>query len=335
MGDALTTIKRVAKRSVTENLGLKLIALVISLGLFAIVRFQEKVERWIDVEVIVRAPPPATGIVMTSDPPDRVRVFLRGRESLVDSVREGETPQVVMDLSSRRDAGSTMFYFEREMFDFPSGIDIVDTKPEAVLVRTERIVTRKLPVRVRTFGRLKGGAELEDDPVVNPDEVVAFGAASIVRQLGDVQTEEVDIEGLGVGEHEIKVPLKRIEGLGFNLTGDATVTVKVRWTPGQRMLSGLLVKVVGADQPVEVRPPEVAVSLSGSQVALDKLDPAKVEPTIEITPEKMAKAGVFPEKVVVKGLPSDVEVKSVAPATVLVKVPGPAGKTKKSGGQAK
>jgi YbbR domain-containing protein len=331
MDGGLTNIKRVAKRAVTENLGLKLIALVISVGLFSIVRMQEKVERWIDVEVIVRAPPPATGVVMTSDPPDKVRVYLRGRETLVDAVREGETPQVVMDLSGRRDAGSSMFYFEIDMFDFPSGIEVVDTKPEAVLVRTERIVTRKLPVRVRTFGRLRGGTELEDEPVVTPHEVVAYGAASIIRQLADVQTEEVDIEGLGVGEHTVKVPLKRIEGLGFDLTSDATVSLKVRWTPGKRMLSGLLVKVLGAEEPVEVRPPEVAVSLSGPQVALDKLDPAKVEPQIEITAEQTAKPGAFSVEVKVVGLPKDVEVHSVAPSSVLVKIAGPPTKSKKGG----
>jgi YbbR domain-containing protein len=284
--------------------------------------------------VIVRAPP-STGVVLSSELPDSVRVLLRGRGTLVDSVKEGKTPQVVMDLSGQREAGSTMFYFDLEMFDFPSGVELVDTRPEAVLVRTERVVTRKLPVRVRTFGRLKGGTELVGEPVADPSEMVAYGAASIVRGLTDVQTEEVDVEGLGVGEHTVKVPLRLVDGLVFNRSGDVSVKLKVRWTPGQRMLSGLLVQVVGADQPVELRPDEVAVALTGPQVALDRLDPAKVVPRIEVTEEMIAAGEVKSLEVTVDGLPPDVEVKSVAPASVMVKLSGSGGKPKKPGGQGK
>lgn len=332
---AATTIKRFLKRAVTENLGLKLIALVITLGLFIGVRLQEKVESWIDVEVIVRPPPAASGVVLSSERPDTVRVLLRGRGSLIESVREGKKPQVVMDLSGQREAESTMFYFDREMFDLPSGVELIDTRPEAVLVRTERVVTRKLPVRVRTFGRLRGGTELVDEPAAAPAEVMASGAASIVRQLNDVQTEEVDIEGLDVGEHKLKVPLRLVEGLNYDFGGDVTVTLEVRWTPGQRMLSGLLVQVEGTEQPVELRPPEVAVSLSGPQVALDKLDPAKIVARVVVDETLAARPGVHPVDVAVTGLPPEVKVSSVAPATVLVKLSGPGAKPKKTGAPAK
>jgi len=332
MADLGFTIKRFFTRAVTENLGLKLIALLITLGLFIGVRLQEKVESWVDVEVIVRAPPPASGVVLSSETPDTVRVLLRGRSSLVESVKEGKTPQVVMDLSGQRDAGSTMFYFDREMFDFPSGVELVDTRPEAVLVRTERVVTRRLPVRVRTFGRIKEGAELVDEPLTDPAEVVAYGAASIVRGLTDVQTEEVDVEGLGVGEHTVKVPLRLVEGLAFNHSGDVTVSLRIRWTPGQRMLAGLLVQVVGTDAPVEVRPAEVAVSLSGPQVSLNKLDPAKIAPEVDVTDEMLAAGAVKSLGIRVTGLPPDVEVKSIVPAAVLVKPAGPGARSKKPGG---
>jgi YbbR domain-containing protein len=333
--ESTATIKHFFKRAVTENLGLKLIALLITLGLFIGVRLQEKVDSWVDVEVIVRAPPTAAGVVLSSEVPDSVRVLLRGRGSLVDSVKEGKNPQVVMDLSGQRDAGSTMFYFEREMFGLPSGIELVDTRPEAVLVRTERVVTRRLPVRVRTFGRLKGGTELLDDPVADPTEVVAFGAASIVRALNDVQTEEVDIEGLGVGDHSVTVPLRLVEGLEFNHSGEVTVDLKIRWTPGQRMLSGLLVQVAGTDQPTELRPAEVAVSLAGPQVALDRIDPAKIIAKVVVDEEMVTAGGVKSLEVKVEGLTSDVEVKSIAPATVLVNFSGSAIKPKKGAGQAK
>ncbi|MBW2278672.1 MAG: hypothetical protein JRF63_14365, partial [Deltaproteobacteria bacterium] len=69
MAESTASIQRFFKRAVTENLGLKLIALLITLGLFFGVRLQEKVESWVDVEVIVRAPP-AAGLVLSSELPD-------------------------------------------------------------------------------------------------------------------------------------------------------------------------------------------------------------------------------------------------------------------------
>jgi YbbR domain-containing protein len=285
------------------------------------------------VEVIVRTPP--AGVVISSETPDHVRVLVRGRGSLVESVKDGKMPQVVMDLTDQRDAGSSMFYFDREMFDFPSGIEVLDTRPEAVLVRAEHVVTKRLPVRVRTFGRLKGGTELVDDPAVDPAEVLAYGAASIVRGLADVQTEGIDVEGLGVGEHTVRVPIRLVDGLAFEHSGDVSVTLRIRWTPGHRMLAGLLVQVVGTSQPMEVRPAEVAVSLSGPQVSLDKVDPAKIVPQVTVTEEMIAAGGGHSIKIEVKGLPADVEVKSVAPAAVQVQLPGSGAKPKKPAGKAK
>jgi len=126
-----------------------------------------------------------------------------------------------------------------------------------------------------------------------------------------------------------------VEGLVFNLTGDVSVSFRIRWTPGQRMLSGLLVQVVGSEQPVELRPAEVAVALSGPQVALDRLDPAKIVPQIEVSEEMVSSGEVQSLEVTVKGLPSDIEVKSVAPASVMVKFASQGGKPKKHGGQVK
>ena len=50
MAEPTASIKRFFKRAVTENLGLKLIALLITLGLFIGVRLQEKVES--DIEAL-------------------------------------------------------------------------------------------------------------------------------------------------------------------------------------------------------------------------------------------------------------------------------------------
>ncbi len=316
----LREIKSFARRSMTENLGLKFVALLITLGLVTIVRFQEKVERWVDVEVNVTRPSEISGLLLTSEPPDTVRVSLRGRPSIIESIKNGPMKLVVMDMSNREKPGSFTFYFEPEMFDFPSGVEVVGINPDVVLMRIERVVTRRLPVRVKTHGRLKSGAQLDEEPVVEPSEVTVAGPASLVRSLIHLETEAVDIEGLGVGEHHVDIPIRRTEGLSFKYSDDLEITLKVKWTPGQRMLAGLLVRTMGDPEAVvEIRPTEVAVSLVGAKVALDRLDPGALVVQIDLDKAEPRKGGVLRAKVEVSGLPSDVKVGSIVPETVLVK----------------
>ncbi len=320
MNLGLREIKTFARRSVTENLGLKLVALLITLGLVTIVRFQEKVDRWVDVEVNVIRPTEVSGLLLTSEPPDTVRVSLRGRPSIIESIKTGPMKQVVMNLGSRAKPGSFTFYFEPEMFDFPSGVQVVGINPDVVLTRIERVVTRRLPVRVKTHGRLKSGAQLDEEPSAEPSEVTVAGPASLVRSLIHLETEAVDIEGLGVGEHSVKIPIRRTEGLSFKYSDDLEITLKVKWTPGQRMLAGLLVRTRGnPEDTVEIRPTEVAVSLVGAKVALDRLDPGLLVVQVDLDKAEPRKGGVLRAKVEVSGLPKDVKVGSIVPETVLVK----------------
>jgi len=245
---------------------------------------------------------------------------LRGRPSIIESIKTGPMKQVVMNLGNRTKPGSFTFYFEPEMFDFPSGVEVMGINPDVVLTRIERTVTRRLPVRVKTNGRLKSGAQLEEEPSVDPPEVTVAGPASLVRSLINLETEAVDIEGFGVGEHHAKIPIRRTEGLTFKYVDDLEITLKVKWTPGQRMIAGLLVRAKGnPESAVDIRPAEVAVSLVGAKVALDRLDPGLLVVKVDLDKAEPRKGGVLRAKVEVSGLPKDVKVGSIVPETVLVK----------------
>jgi YbbR domain-containing protein len=312
-------------RSLTENLRLKTIALVITLGLFVIVRFQEKVDRWIDVEVAVMRPAAKSNLVVTSDMPDKVRVSLRGRTSVIKAVKAGDEGQVVMDLSKRVEEGTFTFYFEPEMFDFPSGVEILHISPESVPVRIEKIVSRRVTVTVRTTGRPGPGLELEGTPIAVPPEVTISGPSSVVNGVTALDTEEIDVGDLGVGEHEIQVPLKRLGGVMVKYVDKLAVVVTVRYTPGQRVLGELPVRVRSDGALLEAggaeaRPGTVTATLSGPQLLLDKLDPKAVVPVAVVAPEDAARGGAAVAPVQLDGLPAGVEVRTIAPPTVKVKL---------------
>ncbi|MCK9462846.1 MAG: CdaR family protein [Proteobacteria bacterium] len=317
-------VKSFLTRSLTENLRLKTIALVITLVLFVIVRFQEKVDRWIDVEVAVMRPTAKADLVVTSDMPDKVRVSLRGRTSVIKAVKSGDAGQVVVDLSGRAAEGTFTFYFAPEMFDFPSGVEILHISPESVPIRIEKIVSRRVVVNVRTKGILKPGLELEGTPVAVPPEVTVSGPTSVVDGVAGLDTEEIDVAGLAVGEHEVRVPLRRIPGLQVKYVDELAIVVRVRYTPGQRELAALPVRVRSdgalVESGAEARPGNVDAILSGPRVVLDALVPKAVVPVAEVDAAEAARGGSFVAPVQIEGLPAGVVIKSIVPQTVRVRI---------------
>ncbi|MBN2714498.1 MAG: hypothetical protein JXX14_01510 [Deltaproteobacteria bacterium] len=303
------------KEAFTENKGLKLIALVITLGLFISVRAQEKVERWIDVEVEVVYPPKQAGVVLTNKPIREVRVAIRGRRSMVNDIKNEPSHVVQMDLSNRKRPGMSTFFFEPENFNF-NGVEVVDIKPEAVSIRIEKLETRRLPVKIKTVGRLKEGTRFEKSPEVVPDMVEATGPASVIRSVTSLYTEEVGIDGLDVGPYREDVPLVPIEGLEY-AQDKFSVSFKIIPRMGQRMVSSLSIRHgLSDDVQVNIVPSEIAVTLYGPQLSLDRMDLSVISPVADVKDIQLAKPGKYRVPVKIEGLPEDIEVKTTVPSFV-------------------
>ncbi|MCP4605525.1 MAG: hypothetical protein GY847_34225 [Proteobacteria bacterium] len=319
MGMVFISIQSFLKKSFTENLGLKLIAAVIAAILCFFVLIQEEAERFIDVEVVPNLPEPITGLVLSSELPDRVRVRLRGPRSVVDSLNQGDIRPVEIDLQNMKE-GVSHHFFAEDAFDIEPSLKFVRVIPESIQIRMEKLVSRRLPVRIRTYGKLKSGTRLAEDPVVSPSTVSVIGAASAMRGLDAVETEDIDIDGLDVGEHVHIVPVRSLDSVSIRRGEEIKVKLKVRWIPGQRMISGLLVQTRGTELSAECRPKEVAVALTGPQVALDKLDPGNVLPVVILADEQRNRLGIHRINVNVEGLPENIKVTSIVPSKVQVKL---------------
>jgi YbbR domain-containing protein len=323
MSDNIASIKLFLKKSATENLELKLIAVIIAALLFFFVNLQEESERLIDVEVEKTYPAPSSSLVLTSEFPDVIRLRVRGPRSKVKSIKQGLIGPIKVDLSER--TGGTSYYtFNPEDFELHRhGLKFVRVTPESVLVKMERQITKQLPVRVRTYGKLANGAELIGEPKVVPSIVTAFGTASSLRNVSAIETEDIDIEGLAVGEHVFLVPLRVVDGVAPRGSDETKVTLTVRWIPDQRMLSGLLVQARGTDLTAEFRPKEVAVALTGPKISLDKLDPATVRPIVLFEEDQANQPGISRNKVTVLEIPNGIKVTSIVPKKVQVKLSPP------------
>jgi len=324
----LISITRLLKSAVTENLELKLIAFLIAVLLVFLVTFQEESERFIDVEIVWQPPDATSALIMTSNPPDTVRVRLRGPTPTINSLKQGVIPPVNVDLSSMKE-GTSIYHFLEGNFVLPPRCQFLSVNPTSAQIRMERIVSRLLPIRVRTFGRLKYGTEMSERPTTNPPKLAAMGAASAMRGLEFLETEDVEIDGLGVGEHVFIVPTVGVEGIRIRNGDEIKVTLAVDWIPGSRSFSSIPLQCGSAKQNLVCKPTKVKISVRGPEVSIDKLDKEQIRPSIHLSEDQLARSDTYRAEVKISGLPGGFQVTDITPQEILVKTPAPAKESQK------
>lgn len=296
----------------TENLGLKVVALVASIGLFVIVRGTEDAQISIAVDVVALLPPPSTERMLVSEIPDEIRVTLRGSRSVLNTVRRGGMQTIQMDL---RDASAHFYYFDQEELELPAGATIVQIAPAAVPLTWVDRAERRLRIEPVVEGE-PAEDHLLLGTTVEPGSVVVRGAASEVNRLEEIRTEAVDIEGLGEGRHQRRVPLTPLpEHVNYVDTVSAVVTVTVEEQEGQRAFEDLEIAVVGGSG-VTLRPSAATVRLTGPRARVEDLHPRRVVPFVDVSgldPER----GAQPVPVQVRPLPEGMTA-TVEPPEILV-----------------
>jgi YbbR domain-containing protein len=316
------TIKRFLKQSVTENLQLKLIAAVVSILLYGLVLFQEESEGLIDFDIERIDPSSNSSLVITSEFPDTVRVRLRGPRSIINTLKQEDLRPIKVDLSNRK-GGTSYYTFSEEQFNIPPVLKFIRVTPESVQLKMERRITLQPPIRVRTYGNLARGTELQDVPQIEPAVVSAIGTDSSLSGLKSIETEDIDIEGLSVGKHEVMVLPRRIEGVTLTQEEKIKVTMNVQWIMGQRMFSGLPVLAKGTALSAAIKPKEVTITLSGAKILLEKLRPSLVQPFAILEESESGRPGVYRSRVLTIDLPDGINVTSIVPKSVQVRLTRP------------
>ncbi|MEQ9646743.1 MAG: CdaR family protein [Sandaracinaceae bacterium] len=298
-------------RALTEHIGLKLVALVASVGLFVIVRGTEDAQISISVDVVALLPPPSTERMLVSEIPDEIRVTLRGSRSVLNAVRRDGMQPIQMDL---RDANAHFYYFEQEELELPAGASIVQIAPAAVPLTWVDRAERRVRVDPVFEGEVAEGNLLVGS-VVDPSSVQIRGAASEVRRIEVVRTQPVDLTELGPGRHQRRVPLTALpDHVTYVDTVSVVVTVTVEEEEGSRNFEDLEVSVMGGE-PVALRPARVDVRLRGPRARIDDLHQRRVVPFVDVSaldPDR----GAQPLAVQIRGLPDGI-VGTPDPAEVL------------------
>ena len=178
------------KLGIFNNLGLKLISLVVAAGVWFFVVIVNKPELNLVVPVKFENVPPNMALVGDERPELQVRV--KGNQNALSSLG---SRRIVASLDlSRVPAGEHTFHLSARQINLPPGVQVNRIVPGQVKVRLEPLMERLLPVEAVVLGVPAEGYELREVAVF-PKTVRVLGAKSKVEELESVRTASLNITG--------------------------------------------------------------------------------------------------------------------------------------------
>lgn len=262
-----------------RHLGLKFLSVAVALGLWFIVAGEQTVERSLRVPLELRNRPERLELV--ESPPASVDVRVRGSSGLLSQLSAGDVIAMV-DLSTAK-VGRRFFHLTRSQVRGPFGVEVVEVTPGTVSLRFEPSGTRWVPVVPVIEGEPAPGY-LAGEVSVAPTTVEVAGPESALQRLKEATTEPVSVSGARKPVREsvtIGVPdanLRLTEPI------NATVTVQVRPTPVDRLVTPVPVHFTNIGQALSAQavPAAVVVAARGPKDVVDGLRPDAIGAHVDL-----------------------------------------------------
>ncbi|MCA9300210.1 MAG: YbbR-like domain-containing protein [Phycisphaerales bacterium] len=306
------------------NAHLKVIAFILTLTLYSFVMAEKQTTNVYVVDLLEGDTPP--GHVLQQDLPDvnvtvtgPTRVFAR-----LDS-RELESLQLRPFRS-----GQTSYTINSTDFRLPSGLEVVEIRPQVIAVRLERLVDVDLPIQINTRGRPSRGYEVTSR-TVSPATIRVTAPESYVEQMDAIFTETVDLTGRTESFEDVVALLTPDRFITYDATVDISVAVQIEPLVEERDLTDLPIRLLGPEPPgLDIAVPDATVSVHvvGPVAAFDRLEAQGIYAGVNMAQvdfsayaqETLDGAANQPATLEIRGLPDSVEVVQIQPAEVLLVV---------------
>ncbi|MDX9708249.1 MAG: CdaR family protein [Trichloromonas sp.] len=207
-------------RRLTENIFLKLLSLAFALILWFFVMGEQKQELSYSVPLAIKNLP--ANLMVANEIPSQVDVRISGPRTLLMNL-DPKDMGIAVDLKGLQ-PGVTSFRRLEELFNLPGALKITRLSPSFVDVRLERIKDKKVPVKLVVSGAPAPGFELREIQLT-PAEVLVEGAEGELKNIAQVETDPVEIEGVR-DSFSLIVPID-YRGRYTYLKEDRTVEVHV------------------------------------------------------------------------------------------------------------
>jgi YbbR domain-containing protein len=255
----------------TENLPLKLLALLLGLVVYAHVYTEQEHESLLRVPLTVTGLP--ASLVLNEPPSEFVELNTRGKGKQVLKLRM-QQPEIIVDLSEVH-PGRVQRMLSPTDVVLPPGTEVSITEivePRMVVFAVDTLVEKQAEVEVGLVSELPEGFALEGPPRAVPPRVNVRGPSTVLDQLAQARTEPIDLSRLR-SSREFDLAFDReLQGLEFQ---PAAVRVSVRVVElATRELSLAPIRLLGLapELAARVEPDTAWVTLTGPGPLLEHLD---------------------------------------------------------------
>ncbi|MBW6508371.1 MAG: YbbR-like domain-containing protein [Desulfuromonadales bacterium] len=187
---------------ITENWALKLMSLVFALMLWFFIMGERRLE--VNYRVPLEFQNLPRELMVANEIPSMVDVRISGPRTLLMKVSPNDI-SITVDLTGLR-PGLTSFRRLEERLNLPSGLRVTRLSPSFVDVRLERIQQKTVPVTIALSGEPMSGFVVGSIRAI-PDLITIEGAETELKNVNDVSTDEVDLDGVN-SSFSLIVPLQ-------------------------------------------------------------------------------------------------------------------------------
>jgi len=268
------------REALTENIGLKAIALTVALGLAAYTRGQlDRTQRTIPVGVVLRLPPDRLHRELMTTMPANIDVTVVGTTRAIDRLIQTGVSPAEIDL---RDGTTESITFDKSMISLPPDVELRFVDPPGISLEWQDVVTRTIPIQASRAGQPAKGYEVKGQLEVEPKEVDVKGPASLVEVMQFARLAAFDVTGLTEGIYRRRLaiddPPPRVRILGSK---SATVSVVVARRQTEVKFDHRTVEVVGLAHAHAI-PALVDVTVSGPPEVVSQLRADQIVPRVDL-----------------------------------------------------
>ncbi len=183
---------RILRKIFLDDWAMKLIALIITLGLWlGVTGLRTPTSRRItSVPLSLRV---ANDLEITNSPVTEIDIKISGDKSKIDQINQRDLV-VSVDLTEAQAGDRTVQITpDNVSIELPAGFKLEEIQPSKIAVRLEKIIERDVPVKAETEGGVADDFEIYASST-NPLTVRVRGPESFVKPLDSISTEKINVE---------------------------------------------------------------------------------------------------------------------------------------------
>ncbi len=178
------------KKLLFENLGFKIVSLLLAIVMWFFVTSRGQSEMSIDVPIEYKNVP--QGLEIVNHSMKTVTLNIKGQERAIKNIKPSDI-RVPLDLSKAK-KGEGIYYVDRNDIRLPRSISIMNINPSSVRITTEETMKKTVRVLPLITGEPARGYSVKSVEV-SPQSVTVEGVRSEILKTGSVRTEPFDISG--------------------------------------------------------------------------------------------------------------------------------------------